>query len=23
MKDLFQASSCEFAAPWICEKSLR
>ncbi|KAM9278017.1 killer cell lectin-like receptor subfamily G member 1 [Cariama cristata] len=23
MKDHFQASSCEFSAPWICEKSLR
>ncbi|NXC20364.1 KLRG1 protein, partial [Corythaeola cristata] len=23
MKDHFQASSCEFPAPWICEKSLR
>ncbi|XP_009633241.1 killer cell lectin-like receptor subfamily G member 1 [Egretta garzetta] len=23
MKDNFQASSCEFSAPWICEKSLR
>ncbi|XP_072734307.1 killer cell lectin-like receptor subfamily G member 1 [Ciconia boyciana] len=23
MKDHFQASSCEFYAPWICEKSLR
>ncbi|NXG60628.1 KLRG1 protein, partial [Hemiprocne comata] len=23
MKDSFQASSCEFPAPWICEKSLR
>ncbi|NXS53888.1 KLRG1 protein, partial [Brachypteracias leptosomus] len=23
MKDCFQASSCEFHAPWICEKSLR
>ncbi|KAM9026250.1 killer cell lectin-like receptor subfamily G member 1 isoform 2-T2 [Ara ararauna] len=23
MKDHFWASSCEFAAPWICEKSLR
>ncbi|XP_010290575.1 PREDICTED: killer cell lectin-like receptor subfamily G member 1 [Phaethon lepturus] len=23
MKDHFQASSCEFSAPWICEKPLR
>ncbi|NXX40532.1 KLRG1 protein, partial [Tricholaema leucomelas] len=23
MKDHLQASSCEFPAPWICEKSLR
>ncbi|XP_009685493.2 killer cell lectin-like receptor subfamily G member 1 [Struthio camelus] len=23
MKDHFQTSSCEFSAPWICEKSLR
>ncbi|KAM6382876.1 killer cell lectin-like receptor subfamily G member 1 [Alca torda] len=23
IKDRFQASSCEFSAPWICEKSLR
>ncbi|NXW87672.1 KLRG1 protein, partial [Alopecoenas beccarii] len=23
MKDQFQASSCEFSASWICEKSLR
>ncbi|NXC78059.1 KLRG1 protein, partial [Anhinga anhinga] len=23
MKDHFQASSCEYSAPWICEKSLR
>uniref|UniRef100_A0A663FK55 C-type lectin domain-containing protein n=2 Tax=Aquila chrysaetos chrysaetos TaxID=223781 RepID=A0A663FK55_AQUCH len=23
MKDHLQASSCEFSAPWICEKSLR
>ncbi|NWR61773.1 KLRG1 protein, partial [Bucorvus abyssinicus] len=23
MKDRFQASSCEFPASWICEKSLR
>nr|XP_025974583.1 killer cell lectin-like receptor subfamily G member 1 isoform X2 [Dromaius novaehollandiae] len=23
MKDHFQASSCEFSAPWICEKALR
>ncbi|NXP54396.1 KLRG1 protein, partial [Heliornis fulica] len=23
MKDHFQASSCQFPAPWICEKSLR
>uniref|UniRef100_A0A493TCU7 Killer cell lectin like receptor G1 n=1 Tax=Anas platyrhynchos platyrhynchos TaxID=8840 RepID=A0A493TCU7_ANAPP len=23
IRDLFQASSCEFSAAWICEKSLR
>ncbi|XP_054040882.1 killer cell lectin-like receptor subfamily G member 1 [Rissa tridactyla] len=23
IRDHFQASSCEYAAPWICEKSLR
>ncbi|KAM6321264.1 killer cell lectin-like receptor subfamily G member 1 [Aegotheles albertisi] len=23
MRGRFQASSCEFSAPWICEKSLR
>ncbi|NXJ83063.1 KLRG1 protein, partial [Trogon melanurus] len=23
MKDIFRASSCEYTAPWICEKSLR